>query len=137
MLIGELAKRAGCDAGTIRYYEREGLLQKPYRTASGYRQYSEAHLVQLNFVRHCRTLGMTLMEIKLLQSLQADPQAPCGEISAMIDRHIGTIQQRIDSLHILEKQLAALRRCCNDNVTASECGILKMLVTAAEGGDGV
>ncbi len=136
MLIGELARHAGCDAGTIRYYEREGLLQLPYRTESGYRTYTDAHLAQLNFVRHCRSLGMTLSEIKVLLGLQANPQAPCAEVSELIDKQIVRIQQQIDVLHVLEKQLATVRNCCADNLTASECGILKALAAAAENGEG-
>lgn len=135
MLIGELARHAGCDTGTIRYYEREGLLQKPYRAASGYRKYTDAHLVQLNFVRHCRSLGMTLAEIKLLQGFQANPNAPCAGINELIDRQIDRIQQQINVLHVLGKQLAILRNCCDTNLPASECGIMKALASAAENGE--
>ena len=132
MLIGELAKHAGCDAGTIRYYEREGLLQKPYRSPSGYRKYTDAHLVQLNFVLHCRALGMTLAEIKALQGFQANPSAPCAGVSELIDRQIDRIQQQLKVLHVLEKQLADLRCRCNTNMSAGECGIMKALASAAE-----
>ncbi len=136
MLIGELARHTGCDTGTIRYYEREGLLQKPYRAPSGYRKYTEAHLAQLNFVRHCRSLGMTLAEIRVLQGFQANPQAPCAEINELINRQIARIQQQIEGLQALGKQLAALRTCCNADLIASECGILKALASAAENDEG-
>src|SRR5512144_1221337 len=118
MLIGELARHAGCDAGTIRYYEREGLLQKPYRAASGYRKYTDAHLVQLNFVRHCRAMGMTLAEIKTLQGFQANHSASCAGINELIDRQIDRIQRQLKVLHVLEEQLAALRCCCDANMPA-------------------
>lgn len=136
MLIGELARLAGCDAGTIRYYEREGLLQMPGRAASGYRNYSEAHLAQLNFVRHCRSLGMTLAEIKVLQGFQTNPQASCAEINELIDRQIARIRQQIEVLNLLGKQLAMLRTCCDANLSASECGILKALASAVENDKG-
>ena len=58
MRIGELAQRSDCDVETVRFYEREGLLDLPDREANGYRRYSEAHLVQIKFIRHCRSLGM-------------------------------------------------------------------------------
>lgn len=54
MRIGELAKQAGVDVQTIRFYEREALIEAPLRTASGYRNYAPAHLERLNFIRHCR-----------------------------------------------------------------------------------
>ncbi|HET6418663.1 MAG TPA: Cd(II)/Pb(II)-responsive transcriptional regulator [Geobacteraceae bacterium] len=136
MLIGELAKLSGCDTGTIRYYEREGLLRKPYRAESGYRKYTDAHLLELSFVRHCRSLGMTLAEIRVLQGFQDNPQAPCAEINELIDRQIARIHEQIDVLNVLEKQLYALRNCCDTNLPASECGILKALAAAAENGEG-
>jgi len=132
LLIGKLASHAGCDAGTIRYYEREGLLQKPYRASSGYRKYTDTHLAQLNFVLRCRALGMTLAEIKTLQVFQANPSEPCEGINELIDRQIDRIQQQLKVLHVLEEQLAALRCCCDTNMPASECGILKALASAAE-----
>lgn len=133
MLIGELARRGGCDAGTVRYYEREGLLPEPYRSASGYRRYTEAHLAVLNFVRHCRSLGMTLTEIKALQEFQRNPQAPCEGINELIDRHIARIKEQISGLSALERQLAALRECCGENISAGECGIMKTLLSGAGG----
>jgi len=136
MLIGELAKHAGCDAGTIRFYEREGLLGKPYRSDSGYRKYTEAHLAQLNFVRHCRSLGMTLAEIKVLQGFQANPQEPCAGISELIDRQIARVRHQVEVLRSLGEQLAALRACCDDSLSAGQCGILKALTSAAESGEG-
>ena len=62
--IGELARRAQCPAQTIRYYEHEGLLPEPIRTAGNYRVYSRAHIERLSFIRNCRSLDMTLDEIR-------------------------------------------------------------------------
>lgn len=135
MLIGELAKQAGCETGTIRYYEQEGLLEKAARSESGYRRYTARHLGQLNFVLHCRSLGMTLTEIRALKELQTDTTTSCAEISAMIDLQIERIHRQIEAMHALEAQLTALRDCCRENVPASECGILKSLLDAAEGGE--
>ncbi len=135
MLIGELARQAGCDTGTVRYYEREGLIQKPYRTASGYRSYTDGHLLQLNFIRHCRSLGMTLTEIKVLCGFLENPATSCREIGELLDRQIVRVQQQIEMMTTLEKQLAALRDCCHRELTASECGILQALVRAAGGGE--
>lgn len=135
MLIGELAKQAGCEAGTIRFYEREGLLEKAARTESGYRRYTGRHLAELKFVLHCRSLGMTLAEIRTLQNLQADTQTSCIEVSSLLERQIERIHRQIEAMHALEAQLITLRNCCRENVPASECGILKSLLGAAEGGD--
>jgi len=62
MKIGELARHTETQAETIRYYEQEGLLPKPGRTDSNYRVYGQAHVDRLLFIRHCRSLDMTLDE---------------------------------------------------------------------------
>jgi DNA-binding transcriptional MerR regulator len=131
MLIGELARQAGCDPGTVRYYELEGLIQKPYRTSAGYRSYTDGHLRQLNFVRHCRSLGMALAEIKVLCGFLENPETSCKEIGELLDRQIDRVQQQIEMMTTLAKQLAVLRNRCHREISASECGILQELVRAA------
>ncbi|MBS1230392.1 MAG: putative Bacterial regulatory protein MerR family [Proteobacteria bacterium] len=133
MRIGELAKQGDCDVETLRFYEREGLLDAPAREANGYRSYTEMHLVQLKFIRHCRSLGMGLPEVRSLRSFQASPELACGEIDQLVDGQIARIHQQIESLRLLEKQLHFLRDTCHASRKASECGILRTLAQAAEG----
>ena len=57
MNIGEAAKQAGVTAKMIRHYEATGLLPQASRTEAGYRQYGEADIARLGFIRRCRTLG--------------------------------------------------------------------------------
>lgn len=135
MRIGELAQRSDCDVETVRFYEREGLLDLPAREANGYRLYNEAHLVQLKFVRHCRSLGMGLPDVRILRSFQANPDLACEEINQLIDRQIERIHQQLDSLHLLERQLHKLRDTCHANRKAGQCGIMRNLAQAAEGGN--
>ena len=133
MRIGELARLSDCDVETIRFYEREGLLAAPAREANGYRSYTEAHLVQLNFIRHCRSLGIGLPDVRILRSFQARPELACEEINQLIDQQIGRIHQQVETLRLLERQLHALRDTCRATQRASECGILRNLAQAAEG----
>ena len=133
MRIGELAKLSDCDVETIHFYEREGLLAAPAREANGYRSYTEAHLVQLNFIRHCRSLGIGLPDVRILRSFQARPELACEEINQLIDQQIGRIHQQVETLRLLERQLHALRDTCRATQRASECGILRNLAQAAEG----
>lgn len=84
MRIGELARRAGVDVQTVRYYERERLLEAPARTSSGYRVYGAAHLEQLNFVRHCRSLEIPLADVRRLLDLSRDRVADCGILEELI-----------------------------------------------------
>ncbi len=135
MKIGELAKCADCSVETIRFYEREGLLQAPVREENGYRRYTDDHLQKLNFIRHCRSLGMGLPDIRTLLDLQAHPDLACDEINQLIDNQIDRVHQQVKSLRLLEQQLHALRETCHANTNVGECGILRNLEQAAVGED--
>ena len=81
MKIGELAERAGVQVETIRFYEREGLLQAAARSAGNYRIYESLHVQRLAFIRHCRSLDMTLDEVRVLLRLTDSPDESCAEVN--------------------------------------------------------
>ena len=130
MKIGELAARTDCAVETIRYYEREGLLPVPRRSAGNYRQYGETHLERLVFIRNCRVLDMTLQEIKQLLTLREQPRASCGGVNKLIDEHIEHVGQRIAALTQLQQQLVELRRRCQSPHAMDTCGIIQQLGTS-------
>ncbi|MET1081003.1 MAG: Cd(II)/Pb(II)-responsive transcriptional regulator [Pseudomonas sp.] len=127
MKIGELAKLTDCPVETIRYYEREGLLPAPARSEGNYRLYSEVHAERLRFIRNCRTLDMTLEEIRSLLGLRDSPRAQCEEVNALVDAHIRHVQVRIANLQALQAQLLELRGHCLDESALAQCGILQQL----------
>lgn len=127
MKIGELASQAGCDVETVRFYEREGLLEEPRRDPSGYRRYAEQHLHRLQFIRHCRSLDMALGEIRTLLRFKDCPSENCGEVDALLDSHIQHVAKRVREHKALEKQLKALRGQCRESATSLNCEILKEL----------
>lgn len=131
MKIGELAKAAGTQAETIRYYEREGLLPVANRTDGNYRVYDSAHAQRLAFIRHCRCLDMTLDEIRVLLRFKDAPKDNCGEVDQLLEGHIAHVVTRIKELKVLEKELRTLRAKCSDNGQTAECGILEGLEKAA------
>jgi Cd(II)/Pb(II)-responsive transcriptional regulator len=131
MKIGELAVAAQTQVETIRYYEREGLLPQAPRSESNYRIYGPEHVERLAFVRHCRSLDMTLDEIRVLLRFKDEPQAECGEVNALLDEHIGHVATRIRELRQLEKQLKTLREQCAGAREAEHCGILNELAQAS------
>lgn len=135
MKIGELAKRTDCEVETIRYYEREGLLPVPPRTGGNYRQYGVQDEERLLFIRHCRSLGMSLDDIRTLQHFQSQPELACDEINAMLDRHLQQTALQIQSLQALQAQLQSLRDACHSQMTAKQCGILRNLQSAASSSD--
>ena len=124
MKISELGIKTGVDAETIRYYEKVGILPKPARTEANYRHYGEQHVDRLRFVRHCRSLDMTLDEIRVLLQFRDMPDSNCGEVNALLDEHIGHVTLRIAALTELEKELLKLRRQCRKAQKSKDCGIL-------------
>lgn len=125
--IGELAKRTGCPVETIRYYEREGLLPVPDRSEGNYRLYTIEHVERLSFVRHCRSLDMTIGEIRILLIYHDAPESKCGEVNTLLDGHIAQVEKRIVQLNKLKSQLRELRRLCGEGGMAKDCGILNEL----------
>ena len=131
MRIGELAKRAGINIDTVRYYEKAGLLPSPPRRANGYRDYDADHVECLAFIRHCRALDMPLADIGQLLDFVTRPSADCTAVDRLVEDQLARVQARIVSLQSLEKQLLALRAQCDTGQTTRECGILQELVAAA------
>lgn len=125
--IGELAAACGCRAETVRYYEKEGLLSAPARSDGNYRLYGPEQIDRLTFIRHCRSLDMTLEEVRRLLHFGDAPEESCEEVNALLDTHIAQIAARMKQLEELQAQLAGLRALCNENRAARHCGILKGL----------
>ena len=133
MKIGELALATDTPVQTIRYYEREALLPEPVRTAGNYRVYDDGHAQRLAFIRHCRSLDMSLTEIRVLLAFKDDPTRACGEVNELLDDHIGHVTRRIADLRALQKQLKELRNRCDTASQSADCGILAGLNDAALG----
>lgn len=133
MRIGELARQAGVDVQTVRFYEREGLLEAPSRTPSGYRAYGPQHLERLNFVRHCRSLDMPLAAVRQLICLASDTQMSCTEVDELVRAHLARVREKLAALQVLEGQLVSLGSQCSSGHRVADCGILSELIHAAQG----
>jgi Cd(II)/Pb(II)-responsive transcriptional regulator len=127
MRIGELAKRTGCQAETVRFYERKGLLPAPLRSDANYRLYGVAHFERLHFIRRCRSLSMSLDEVQTLLEFQDHADRPCGGVNDLVDWHIDEIDRQVAALQTLRDELAQLRGRCASARPASQCEILKRL----------
>jgi Cd(II)/Pb(II)-responsive transcriptional regulator len=131
LTIGALARRMQCQTETIRFYEREGLLPPPARSGGNYRLYGKPHLERLAFIRRCRSLDMTLDEIRVLLQLRDRPADNCAEVTSVLEEHIQHVADRIADLRTLQGQLRDLRQLCA-SAEADGCGILKELARGTD-----
>jgi len=128
--IGQVAKQAGVGVETVRYYEREGLLEQAERRASGYRQFDEQVVDRLRFIRRAKELGFTLKEIKELLLMQVDPTITCADVKCRAETKIADIEDRIRSLQKMKKALVKLTKTCGGEGPISNCIILESLQPA-------
>lgn len=129
--IGELAREFDLPVETIRYYEREGLLAAPARSGGNYRLYDERQRERLAFIRRCRSLDMTLEEVRALLRVKDAPEASCEEVNTLLDSHIQEVADRIRELRRLGEQLQSLRDQCGSARRGKDCAILKGLSIGA------
>jgi Cd(II)/Pb(II)-responsive transcriptional regulator len=125
--IGQLATHTGSKVETIRYYEQQRLLPQPARSDGNYRLYGAEHVKRLQFIRHCRSLDMTLDEIRTLLDFRDTPNANCAGVNTLLDKHIGHVADRIKNLKVLQTQLKQLRQQCDSVQSMMQCGILQEL----------
>ena len=127
--IGEAARRAGVSARMVRHYESLGLLAPVHRTDSGYRQYSEADVHALRFIRRGRDLGFSMEEIGTLLGLWQDQSRASSQVKAIAQRHIQSLAERISAMQSMQRTLQTLVRCCHGD-DRPDCPILDDLASA-------
>jgi len=127
LTTGELAKRAGVNRETVRYYERRRLLPRPPRTVSGFRIYSDDAVRRLRFIRHAKALGFSLSEIHDLLGLRIDSPAVCARVRERAKAKISEVDRKVAKLAQIRQVLARLVATCARRGTTSECPILDSL----------
>lgn len=124
LTIGQLARLAGVNVETIRYYQRIGLIIEPPKPTQGYRIYSRRTLDRVRFIKRAQELGFTLKEIDMLLSLS---EAPCGDVQAVAERKHEDILVKIADLRRLASVLKDLLAQCRTNPDETNCPIIETL----------
>jgi len=132
LTIGKVAKQVGVGVETIRFYEREGLIDDPRRRASGYREYAPDVVHRIRFIRHAKELGFTLREIKELLELRVEPDRRCGDVLELAEAKIADIDERICKLRKMRRALTGLTRDCRRDQPTEECPILRAIDASDE-----
>jgi Cu(I)-responsive transcriptional regulator len=125
--IGDVARQANVGVETVRFYERQGLLEEPQRKASGYRQYDEGAVAVLRFIRRAKELGFTLKEIKGLLALRLDTSATRADVRKQAKEKVADIEARIADLQRMRDSLLALIKRCHGTGVASGCPIIEAI----------
>ncbi|CAM3573534.1 HTH-type transcriptional regulator ZntR [Vibrio aerogenes CECT 7868] len=133
---GELAKRTGVTSETIRYYEKQGLLQAE-RDKNGYRLFDAHSVERLRFIQRAQNIGFSLKEIAELLTLEiARDQHTCEEVKAITEAKQSEIRQKIQELQRMYEALALMNnRCCGGNHSAEHCTILTALADTESQGE--
>ena len=125
--IGEVARAAGLGVHAVRFYEREGLLEAPARSPSGYREYPPDTVLSLRFIRRAKELGFSLKEISELLSLEASPKATAADVKRLAEAKLDDIESRIRALQRMRRALRKVTDGCPGSGPMSGCSILQTL----------
>ncbi len=125
MTIGRLAKQAGVNIDTIRYYERNGLIPEPLRRASGYREYELSDVERLRFILRAKDLGFTLAEIGELLSLSADRDV--RGVKRRAEQRLEQVEHKIKELQRVRRGLKTLIDACPGHGDLDRCPIVAAL----------
>lgn len=125
--IGELARLSGVPTGTIRFYERMGLIPAPPRTPSGYRKYSAEALARIQMVLRAKKFGFSLSEIGELLDMLANRQHPCHHMHCRVTNKLLELDSQISELHRIKSELQALSQACDPGTPIGLCPVLMAL----------
>jgi len=128
MTIGEIAKAAEVPTSTVRFYERERLLQPSGRSASNYRLYAEEDLERLRFIRAAQATGFTLGDVKALLR-----PAPCDRVQDLIERRLHEVSRRMTELQHVKRVLERALHTCQEHAPSGRCKVVEDLSSSARG----
>lgn len=137
LTIGRAAREAGVGVETIRFYERQGLIEQPVRpTASGARRYPVEVVERVKFIREAQHLGFTLREVRDLLALKEEPTSDCSEVRERASQKLADVRHKIARLQEIEHALRSLIERCPAQGSLSNCSIMEALSSPAAPCDG-
>lgn len=125
--IGQVAKQTGVTVETVRFYEKQGLVDIPQRSQSGYRQYPPETVKRIRFIQHAKEVGFTLKDIGELLALRREPGTSCTDIKLRTAEKIEEVDRKIEDLKRIRNALVRMMVKCNGRGALSECPILAEL----------
>ena len=129
MNIGNAARMSGVSTKMIRYYEQTGLIPKAARHDSGYRDYDDADVHRLRFIRRARDLGFTVEQMADLLALWRDRERASGEVKKIALEHVEILERKAEELKAMSRTLKHLAAHCHGD-GRPDCPILEDLADA-------
>lgn len=131
--IGQLAKLADVTPDTIRFYEKQQMMDHEDRTEGGFRLYSDSDLQRLKFIRYGRQLGFTLEAIRELLSIRVDPEHhTCQQSKTIVQKRLNEVEAMLTELQHMQRSLKRLNdACCGTSHSSVYCSILETLEKGA------
>jgi Cu(I)-responsive transcriptional regulator len=126
--IGTAADLSGISAKMVRHYESLGLLPRGARTDSGYRQYSEADVHTLRFIKRARDLGFSMAEIAELVALWQNRRRASASVKRIAQKHVDELATRIEAMQAMQRTLRQLLHHCHGD-ERPDCPILDDLAS--------
>jgi Hg(II)-responsive transcriptional regulator len=127
LTTGQVADEAEVNKDTVLYYEREGLIEEPPRTDSGYRQFSNDVVQRIRFIQEAQLLGFTLTEIQSLLSIREGEDEDCEDARELARDKKQSIQNKIKKLKQMDRTLGELIEQCEQEGTYDHCPIIETL----------
>ena len=127
MNIGDVARRSGLPAKTIRYYEEIGLI-KPLRDANGYRAFRDSDLQKLAFLGRARALGFSIEDCRALLALYGDQERASADVKRIALAHLRQIDEKLAALQSIRASVAGLVEACAGDLRP-DCPIIDDLAT--------
>lgn len=138
LTIGRAARKAEVGVETIRFYEREGLIEQPRKpVTSGFRSYPEETVERIRFIRQAQELGFSLREVRELLALRADPSADASGVHARAAAKLDQVNAKIRQLQRIRQALKTLLAACPGGGALRCCSIMEAIEghEAADGQD--
>ena len=133
LTIGKLAQASGVTTDTMRYYEKEGLLEPASKTAAGYRLYDERAVRRLGFIKQAQQCGFSLTEIRELLALKENDAACCKDVRSVAIEKKLHLEHKIRALQVMSQALSELITICSDtSKPMAECPIIEALENSME-----
>jgi MerR family mercuric resistance operon transcriptional regulator len=124
--IGKLAKEVGVGVETVRFYEREGLIQQP-RKGEGPRHYDDKALNTLRYIRIAQQLGLSLKELRALQGELTKGRSFCASLRSTVEAKLLALAEQAAEIARLQTELRAFLTRCRSRDPRLACPIVEEL----------